>query len=122
MSFPTGETFSTGKGKQQLEVDVSLNAIFTASAASSPVTTMAISDAELMSAKVNVILCEGGLGESLMKVTHLVFSNRWKCQQNRDATCPSGPIPSSIRSKLANSLVPDFLKVPFLTNCFRRFS
>ncbi|MFS7917167.1 hypothetical protein Hanom_Chr03g00185901 [Helianthus anomalus] len=35
---------------------------------------------------------------------------------------PSGPIPTNIRSSLANPVVGDFFRVPLDTNCLRRCS
>lgn len=44
--------------------------------------------------RVNVILCGGGLGESVMGATRAVrsCSNEW--EGNREAVCPSGPMPA----------------------------
>nr|GLL20013.1 unknown [Ipomoea trifida] len=91
-----------------------------ASALDAPGTTRAIFAEELMTGNVKVILSGGGFGESLMNATHFSFSWRRGCPGNSEATCPSGPIPKSIRSNCGNPLASDVLTIFRSTKCLRQ--
>jgi len=76
-----------------------------AGALDSPVTTIPISRAALISGSVNVIRFGGGFGESVIGAISLrdAVSAASGCPSNIDAVCPSGPIPSSTRSNFGIS-------------------
>lgn len=73
VSSPSAETSVQGRGGEPGVCPVP-NAILVVSAKSAPVITIAISEDELITGNVKVILGGGGLGESVMKVTHRFFS------------------------------------------------
>nr|GMC58180.1 hypothetical protein Iba_chr02aCG12710 [Ipomoea batatas] len=91
-----------------------------ASALDAPGTTRAMFAEELITGNVKVILSGGGFGESLMNATHFSFSWRRGFPGNREATCPSGPIPKSIRSNCGNPLASDVLTIFRSTKCLRQ--
>lgn len=73
VSSSSAATSEQGRGGE-LGVFPVPNADLVVSASSAPVITIAISEAELITGNVKVILGGGGLGESVMKVTHRFFS------------------------------------------------
>lgn len=119
VSSPSGETIWTGNLSELWEPP---SAVCTTGALPAPATTSAIWADELITGKVKVILSGGGLGESLIKVTHFSFSFTSGCPGNKEATCPSGPIPRSIRSNLGNPVLSDDFRTSVLTRCFRQVS
>ena len=116
---PSGETIATGSFS---EFWLFPKAFCTAPALLAPFTTRAIYADELITGKVRVILSGGGFGESLMKVTHFSFSLTRGWPGNKEATCPSGPIPSSWRSNFGNPLAADISTTLLLTKCLRHVS
>ena len=116
---PSGETIWTGNTS---EFWLFPNAVCTTLALPAPHTTRAICEDELMTGNVNVILPGGGFGESVMWVTHFWFSLRSGWPGNREATCPSGPMPTSMRSNFGNPLTEDLFITPVWTKCLRQVS